>query len=92
VVHEPELVVSESVPRVFDRDRASGFAVGGVALVHGNDAEVGLELLHHIDDGVGPVGDSRVQAAARNDEEREAGADLLVTDVYAALLVEAGFD
>src|SRR5215813_13759684 len=92
VVHEPELVLGESIPWAVDRNRASGFAVGGIALVHGNNAEVSLELLHRVDDGVGPVDEPRVQSAARNGKEREAGTDLLVTDAHAVLLVEARFD
>src|SRR5262249_22052791 len=91
-VHAPALVLGECIQWAVDRNRASGFAVGGIALVHGNDAEVSLELLHRVDDGVGPVDEPRVQSAARNGKEREAGTDLLVTDAHAALLVEARFD
>ena len=36
MVHQPELVVGEGVPRVVDRDRAGRIAAVGVALVHGD--------------------------------------------------------
>ena len=45
VVHQSQLVVGESAPRVIDRDRSRGFAARGVALVHGDAAEVVLELV-----------------------------------------------
>ncbi len=57
MVHQPELVVGEGVPRVLDRHRAGGLAAIGVALVHGDAAEVVLELFHRIDDGGRPVAD-----------------------------------
>ena len=85
MVHQPQLVVGESVPRIVDRDRAGGFAVGGVALIHRDEAEVVLEFLHRVDDRVWPIADPRVQAAARGGQQREAGADLLVTDADVAL-------
>ena len=88
VVHQPQLVVGESVPRVIDRDRPRGLAAGGVALVHGDAAEVALELVHRIDDRGRPIADPRVQSAARGDQQRKAGADLLVTDADVAFFVE----
>src|SRR5215831_2783725 len=60
VVHQPQLVVGEGAPRVVHRDRARGFAAGGVALVHGDAAEVVLELLHRVDHRGRPTGDPRV--------------------------------
>src|SRR5262249_41138947 len=88
VVHQPQLVVGKSVPRVVDRDRAGGFAAGGIALVHGDAAEVALELLHRVDDSGLPIADPRVQAAARGDQQRKAGADLLVADADIAFFIE----
>src|SRR5512135_3654672 len=88
MIHQSELVVGERVPRVIDRHRASGLAAIGVALVHGDAAEVVLELFHRIDDGVRPVADARVQSAARDDEQRKAGADVLIADANVTSLIE----
>jgi hypothetical protein len=44
-----ELVVGERAPAVAGRHRAGGLAAGGVTLVHGDDAEVVLELLRDVD-------------------------------------------
>src|SRR6266850_6120460 len=46
MIHQSELVVSEGAPGVVDRDRAAGLAAVGVALVHGDAAEVILECFH----------------------------------------------
>ena len=88
MVHQPELVVGEGVPRVLGRHRAGGLAAIGVALVHRDAAEVVLELFHRVDHGGRPVADARVQAAAGGDQQREAGAGLLVADANVALLIE----
>jgi len=60
MVHHAELVVGEGVPRIVDRNWASRLAVGGVALVHGDHAEVVPELLHDVDHCGRPVADARV--------------------------------
>src|SRR6266700_2363590 len=57
VVHQPQLIVGESVPRIVDRHRARGFAASRIALIHGDAAEVGLEDLHCIDDRGRPTAD-----------------------------------
>jgi hypothetical protein len=88
VIHQRKLIVGECVPRIVDRHRAGGFAAGGVALVHGDAAEVVLEMLHHVDDRVRPIADPRVQATARGGQQREAGTDLLVADADVAFFVE----
>jgi hypothetical protein len=72
MVHQAKLVVGEGVPRVLDRHRTGGFAAIGIALVHGDAAEVAAELFHRIDDGGPPVADARIQSAARDDQQREA--------------------
>ena len=88
MVHQPELVVGERVPRILGRDRAGRLAAIGVALVHRDNAEIVLELFHRIDRGGRPVADPRVQPAARGDQEREAAADLLVADADITFFVE----
>ena len=55
MVHQPELVVGEGVPRVVDRDRAGGLAAVGVALVHRDAAELVLELSIALNTAVGQV-------------------------------------
>ena len=89
MVHHAELIVGERAPRIVDRDRAGGLAARGVALVHGDHAEVALELLRDVDHRARPDGDGRVQPAAGRRQQREARADLGVADADAALLVES---
>jgi len=88
VVHQPKLVVGEGAPGIIDRDRPSGLAAVGVALIHGDAAEVVLKNLHGVEHRGGPVADPRIQAAARRDEQREAAAGFLVANADVALLVE----
>jgi hypothetical protein len=88
VVHQPELVVGESVPGVGDRHRAGGLAAIGVALVHRDAMEIVLERLHRVEHGGRPVADARVQAPAGGDQQREAGAGLLIADADVAFFVE----
>src|SRR5262249_20274944 len=88
VIYQPELVVGEGVPGVVDGDRAAGLAAVGVALVHRDAAEVLGELLHCVDHRGRPVADAGVQAPTGGDQQREAGARLLVADADVALFVE----
>jgi len=88
VVHQPQLVVGEGVPRILDRDRAARLAAIGIALVHRDAMEVVLELFHCVDHCGRPIADSRIEAAAGGDQQREAGSDLLVADTDVALLVK----
>src|SRR5260370_9232391 len=88
MVHQPQLVGGEGVPRVVDRNRAAGFAAVRVALVHRDAMEVVLEDLHRIEHGGRPIADPRVQAAAGGDQQWEAGAGLLVADANVASFVE----
>ena len=90
MVHQAELVVGERAPGIVDRHRAGGLAARGVTLVHGDDAEVVLELLRNVDHRVRPDRDARVQAATGRGQQRKAGADLGVADADVALLVGAG--
>ena len=88
MIHQPELVVGEGAPGVVDRDRAGGLAAVGVALVHRDAAELVLELLHRVDHRGRPVADAGVQAPTGGDQQREAGARLLVADADVALVIE----
>src|SRR5262245_48320842 len=88
MVHQSQLVVGESAPRVIDRDWPCRLAAASVALVHSDTAEVALELIPRVDNRCRPVADARVQSAARGDQQRKAGAEILVADADVALFVE----
>ena len=88
MVHQPELVAGEGVPRIIDRHRTRRLAAIGIALVHRDAAKVVLELFHRVDNRGRPVADARIEAAARSDQQREAGAGLLVANANIALLEE----
>ena len=88
MVHQPQLVVGERAPRIVDRDRAGGLAAVRIALVHRDNAEIALERFRGVEHCGRPIADTGVQAAAGGDQEREAGADLLVADADAALFIE----
>ena len=88
VVHQPELVVGEGIPRVAGRDRPGGFAAIRVALVHRDAAEIVFEGLRGIEHGSGPIADTGVQTAAGGDQQRETGAGFLVADADVAFFVE----
>ena len=88
VIHQAELIVGERLPGVVDRHGAGGLAAIGVALVHGDAAEIVGERLHRVDHRGRPVADAGVQAATGGDQQREAGAGLLVADADIALVIE----
>src|SRR4029077_8867533 len=81
-------VIGKGAPRVVDRDRASRFAVISIALVHRDTAEVALEFLRRVEHGRWPFCHARVQAPSGGDQQREAGAHLLVADPDIAFLIE----
>src|SRR5262249_26117828 len=88
VVHQPELIVGESVPRIVNRHRARGLAAIGVALVHRDATEVVLEGLHRVEHGGRPIADLRVQAAPGSDQPWEAGSCLLEADANVTFFVK----
>ena len=88
MVHQPELVVGECVPRILDRNRTGRLAAIGVALVHRDAVEVVFEFLHRVEHCGRPIADPRVQAPAGGDQQRKAGAGLLVADADVAFLIE----
>ena len=88
VVHQPELIVGEGVPRIVNRHRARRLAAIGVALVHRDAMEVVLEGLHRVEHGSRPIANLRVQAALGGDQQWEAGACLLVADANVTFFVE----
>ena len=87
VIHQTNLVLSETAPGIIDGERARTLAAIGIALVHGNAAEVVLESLHRVDHGARPIADARVQSTSRCHQQRKTAADLLVTNADVASLV-----
>src|SRR4029077_1278068 len=88
MVHQPELIVCEGVPRIVNRHRARRLAAIGVALVHRDAMEVVLKGLHRVEHGGRPIADLRVQAAPGGDQQWEAGACFLVADANVTFFVE----
>jgi hypothetical protein len=88
MVHQPELIVGERVPRVLGRNRISRLAAVGVALVHRDAMEIVLECLRRVEHRSRPVADLRVQAAAGSDQQREARACFLVADADVSFFVK----
>ena len=88
VVHQSQLVFGEAAPRVVDGKRASALALVGIALIHGDAAEVRLEGFERVDHGIRPIVEPGVQSAARRHEQGEAAAGLFVTDADVASFVK----
>ena len=88
MVHQADMVIGVGVPRSVGLERPRGLAGVGIAQIGDDDAVFVLELLHRVE-GMGlETCDRRVQPAARDDHQREAGADLLVVDANIASFVE----
>src|SRR4051812_36871604 len=82
------MVVGIGVPRPVGFERTGGLAALGVAQIGGDDAVAVLELVERVERmGLQPL-DRRVQAAARNDQQRKTGAGLLVMDADIGFFVE----
>src|SRR5262245_4365912 len=89
VVHEAELIVGVGVPGPIDLERAGRLPGERVAQVHGDAAEVVLELLHCVEGGSArPPADGRIEPAARDQQQRKPGADLFIVDAHGAAIVE----
>src|SRR5262249_56199679 len=68
--------------------RPRGLAALGVAQIGRDHAELVLELVHRVE-GVGrETRDRGVQSTTGDDQQREAGTDLLIVDADVALVVE----
>jgi hypothetical protein len=82
VIHDAELIVGEGIPRPIDLERAIGRSqVGGDAAI------LVLELVDRVERIV-QAGNRRVQAAAGDQQQREAGAELLVVDADRSFFVK----
>ena len=87
VIHQTEMVVGIGIPRPVDLERAGGLPAVSVAQVRRDAAELSLELLDRVE-GTGQAGDRRVQSPAGDEQQREAGTGLLITDANGAFFVE----
>src|SRR5262249_24026153 len=89
VVHQPELIVCVGVPGPLDLQRAGGLPVVTVAQIHRDAAELVLELLHRVEGrSARPPRDRGVETVARDQQQREPGADFFVMDADVARFVE----
>src|SRR5882724_5784468 len=88
VIHQAELVVGVCVPGPVDLQRAGGLAGVGVAQVRRDAAVLALELLPGVEGVVLEGRERGVQPAARDDHQREVGADRLVVNANVSLLIK----
>src|SRR6266536_299225 len=83
------MVIGIGIPRPIDLERAGGLTATGVAHVREDAAIFSLELFDRIKRSAAhQPGDRRVQSPAGDEQQREAGAGLLVSDANAAFFVE----
>src|SRR5262245_39660731 len=81
MIHQSQLIVRIRLPRSVDFDRTSRLAVGSVAQVRRDTAVFPFELLDRVEGRVArEKADGRIQSAARKQQQRKAGASLLVVD------------
>jgi len=89
VIHQTEMVIGVGIPRPVDLERAGGLAAVGVAQIRRDAAVLSIELLDRVEGAAaGQAGDRRVQSAAGDEQQREAGAGLLIVDANGAFFVE----
>src|SRR5262245_49308804 len=83
------MVIGIGIPRPIDLERAGGLTAVGVAHVREDAAVFSLELFDRIKRSAAfQAGDRRVQSPAGDEQQREAGARLLVLDANGAFFVE----
>src|SRR5258708_36871636 len=83
------MVIGIGIPRPIDLERAGRLPAIGVAHVREDAAVFSLELFDRIKRSAAhQAGDRRVQSPAGDEQQREAGARLLVLDANGAFLVE----
>src|SRR5207249_2661001 len=88
MIHQAEMVVSVGVPWPVHFQGPRGLAALGVAQIGRDHAELALELVERVE-RVGREGRDRgVQPAPGDDQQREAGTDLLIVDADVAFLIK----
>ena len=88
MIHQAELVVGIGVPGPVHLQRPRGLAALGVAQIGRDHAELALELVERVERVGREARDRGVQPAAGDDQQREAGTDLLVVDADVAFFIE----
>ena len=88
MVDQADVVVGVGVPWPVGLERARRLAAIGVAQIRCDDAIFVFELVKRIERMCGEAGNRRVQPAARDDQQRKAGASLFVMDANIAFFVE----
>jgi hypothetical protein len=82
------MVVSIGVPRPVDLKRTGGLATLGVAQIGRDYTKLALELVEWVERVRSERCDRRVEPAARDHQQREAGAGLFVINANLASLIE----
>ena len=88
MVHQADMVVGIGVPRPAGFERPRRLAALGVAQIGRDNPEFALELVERVERVGREARDRRVQPAAGNDHQREAGAGLFVIDAGVAFFEE----
>src|SRR6266446_3599558 len=88
MIHQAEMIVGIGVPWPVHCKRPRGLAALGVAQIGRDHAALALELVERVE-RVGREARHRgVQPATGDDQQREAGTDLLIVDADVALLIQ----
>src|SRR5262245_30268254 len=83
------MVIGISIPGSVDLERAGGLTAIGVAQVREDTAVLSLELPYRVKGlAAFQAGDRRVQAPARDEQQREARTGLLILNTNGAFFVE----
>src|SRR5438128_7626849 len=88
MIHQAEMIVGISVPWPVHFKRPRGLAALGVAQIGRDNAELALELVERVERVGREARDRGVQPATGDDQQREAGTDLLIVDADVALLIQ----
>src|SRR5262245_38632659 len=88
VIHQAELIVGIGVPWPVHFQRPCGLAALGIAQIGRDHAELVLELVERVERVGREARDRGVQPATGDDQQREAGTNLLIVDADVAFLVK----
>src|SRR5437763_11041280 len=89
VIHQTDMVIGIGIPRSIDLERAGRLPAIGVAHIREDAAIFSLELFDRIKRSAAhQAGDRRVQSPAGDEQQREAGAGLLVLDANGTFFVK----
>src|SRR6266852_2351616 len=88
MIHQADMIVGIGVPGPVHFQRPRGLAALGVAQIGRDHAELALELVERVERVGREARDRGVQPATGDDQQREAGTDLLIVDANVALLIQ----